>query len=127
MERMSAGRASLANPGSLARRHRSIRFVRHMKTTRFQTDRRLWFLIAVALVAVMWCFVPIGIKSETYRPVVLLWDWIGCIFSADRREVFGVGVTLLVFACMSCIVAAVVAWPLQALTIVICQRKRGIG
>ena len=75
--------------------------------------------------AVIWCFVPIGIKSETYRPVVLLWDWVGDIFNSDRREVFGIGMMLLMFACLSGIVAAVVAWPLHALIVVIQQGKRG--
>ena len=70
--------------------------------------------------------VPMGIKTETYRPVVLLWDWVGYIFSSDRREVFGVGVMLLIFGCMSCIVAAVIAWPLQALIVVLRRGKRGL-
>ena len=97
-----------------------------MKDTRFQTDRRLWLWISLTLVAAIWCFVPMGIKTETYRPVVLLWDWVGYIFSSDRREVFGVGVMLLIFGCMSCIVAAVIAWPLQALIVVLRRGKRGL-
>ena len=98
-----------------------------MKATRFQTDRRLWLWIAAALFVAMWCFVPIGIKSDTYRPVVLLWDLIGYIFSADRREVFGVGAMLFIFGCMSAIVAAVIAWPLQGLVVFLRHRNRGVG
>jgi hypothetical protein len=94
---------------------------------RFQTHRRLWLWISLLLVAAIWCFVPIGIKSETHRPIVLLWDWVGYIFNSDRREMFGVGVTLLLFACISGILAAVVAWPLQALIVVFRRAIRGGG
>jgi hypothetical protein len=95
-----------------------------MKATRFKTDRRLWLWVTLALVALIWFFVPIGIKSETYRPVVLLWDWFGYVFSSDRREVFGVGMILLMFACLSGIVAAVIAWPLHALILVVWRGRR---
>lgn len=98
-----------------------------MKPMRFQTDRRLWLWVSVALLAMIWLFVPISIKSESYRPVVLLWDWIGYIFSSDRREVIGVGVTLLMFACLSSIVAAVIGWPLHALIVVMRHGRRGDG
>jgi hypothetical protein len=103
------------------------RSVRRMKPMRFQTDRRLWLWVSLALLAVIWLFVPIGIKSESYRPIVLLWDWIGYIFNSDRREVFGVGVMLLIFACLSSIVAAVIGWPLHALIVVMRHGKRGDG
>ena len=99
--------------------------VRRMKPMRFQTDRRLWLWVSLALLGVIWLFVPIGIKSESYRPIVLLWDWIGYIFSPDRREVFGVGVMLLVFGCLSSIVAAVIGWPLHALIVAMRHGKRG--
>ena len=96
-----------------------------MKTARFRTDRQLWLWVSLALFAVIWFFVPIGGKGENSRPVVLLWAWVGYIFSSDRREVFGVGMMLLMFACLSGIVATVVAWPLHALIVIIRQGKRG--
>ena len=86
--------------------------------TRFETNPRLWLWVSLVLFAVTWGFVPIVIKSETYRPIVLLWQWVGLIFSSDRRDVFGVGVMLCVFGCLSGIAAAVVGWPLQAFIVV---------
>ena len=96
-----------------------------MNTPRFQTDRRLWFWTSLALLVLTWCFLRIGIKSESYRPVVLLWHWVGYIFSSDRREVFGVGVMLFMFGCISSVTAAAIGWPVQALIVVISRGKRG--
>ena len=79
------------------------------------------------MLALIWLLVPIGIKSESYRPIVLLWDWVGYILSSDRREVFGVGVMLLMFACFSSIFAAVIGWPLHAMIVVVRGGKRGDG
>ena len=101
--------------------------VRRAKSMRFETDRRLWLWVSLVLLGVIWLFVPIGIKSESYRPVVLLWDWLGYIFSSDRREVFGVGVMLLIFAWLSGIGAALIGWRLHALIVVMRHGKRGNG
>src|SRR6267142_63173 len=98
-----------------------------MQATPFQTSWRLWLWISLVLFAAIWCFVPIDIKSETYRPVVLLWNWIGYIFRSDvhGEEVFGVGIMLLMFGCVSSIVAVVLAWPLQGFIVFMRERKRG--
>jgi hypothetical protein len=96
-----------------------------MKLTRFQTDQRLWMRIALALFVASWLFLRAGIKSTTYVPVVLLWEWIVAIFRADpAREIFGVGATLFLFGCISAITSIFVAWFLHCAVVVVRTKKR---
>jgi hypothetical protein len=96
-----------------------------MKITRFQTDHRLWLLIALALLLVSWCFPIMPVKGDWMRPVVFLWGLLAAIFHSDLsgRELFGVSAVMILFACLSAIVSIVVAWFIQC-AIVIARAKK---
>jgi hypothetical protein len=96
-----------------------------MPMTRYRTDRRLWLWISFAIFVAIWCLVPVEIKIKTYRPVVILWFWIGDIFRLGvlADEVVGLGTGLLIFGLMSSIVAIVIAWPLQGLVMLVRARR----
>jgi hypothetical protein len=96
-----------------------------MKTTRFQTDQRLWMWIALVLTVACWCFLRTGLKTANYVPVVLLREWIVAIFRADGSagDIFYVGAALLMFGCVSGIASIVAAWFLHC-AVVIARTKR---
>ena len=53
-------------------------------------------------------------------------EWVGWIFSPDVpvREVLGIGLAFLMFACISAIVAMVTAWFLHCAIVVIRTKRR---
>jgi len=93
-----------------------------MKATRFQTDKRLWILIAVVLFASSWCFPLIDIKGPPVRPVLVLWDGVVAIVHGDSSMWGALGLPLVMFACLSGIAAAVFGWMFQCLVVIVRSR-----
>ena len=58
MERMSAGRTSLASSSSLARRHRSIRFVMPCERDAMRATPARIAIVVILLVQVIWFVMP---------------------------------------------------------------------
>jgi hypothetical protein len=91
------------------------------KTTRFQTDERLWLWLALGLFLLSWCFPAMGTKGGLVRPIVWLWEIIAAVFSSrmDWRTFFGASAALIIFSCISAIASIVAAWLIHCVIVMV--------
>jgi hypothetical protein len=97
-----------------------------MKNKRFQTDRRLWLWVALALFLISWCFPLIGVKgNNSVRPIVWLWGLVASLFQSDfsAREFFGMSVVLIFFVCFSGVASIVAAWFVQCIVVMVRTKR----
>ena len=96
-----------------------------MKTTRFETNQRLWLWIALSLFLLSWCFPLIGSKGHGVYPIIFLWGVILAAFdpTISFGELFGVSAILILFASISAVASVVAAWLIQCVVVIIRTKK----
>ena len=96
-----------------------------MKTTRFQTDRRLWFWITAALFVIIWCIPFLWVKGPTSPFDIsreLVADLIHGWLPIDNIVNGFMGLTVL--ALILGIPAVILAWVIQCVIVVLRTKLR---
>jgi hypothetical protein len=96
-----------------------------MKATKFQTNVRLWMLIALVLFAVIWLTPLLGDIHGEALPVVV-WRWFVALVHGEvpSREFFGITAFFVLFTCVVAIVAVVIGWLLHCAVVIVRTRRR---
>jgi hypothetical protein len=95
-----------------------------MKTTRFETNTRLWFWIASGLFAISWFLPMVTIKGSYFSMATGLKELVGAIQREADSETRLFSRVLSIFVCLSILISIVVGWLLHCFIIIIRSRKR---
>lgn len=94
-----------------------------MKTIRFETDRRLWFWIALVLFAISWFIPVVEIKGPYFSMARGLKGLIHAVQQDSDSEAQLMSRVLTVFALVSVLLSIVFGWLLHCFVIIIRGRK----
>ena len=89
-----------------------------MKITRFETDRRLWFWIALALFFTCW-FIPFFDVKDWHASAFGIWvEVLGDAFRGELSFFWAIGPFFL-YACCFAVPSIIFAWVIQCIVVIV--------